>query len=159
MPRKSWREKLEDNKQFPKILKLEEGFPCWRALRKMGAESGDSVVLAPGREIFEFMKDVPEGRLQTLGILCSKLASRHGVDYCCTLTTGIYVNIAANASIEIGEHLPYWRTIKNDGSLNPKYPGGIENQKEKLEEEGFNIIKKGRTNIRYIVMDYEEYLV
>lgn len=69
MPRKTWREKLEDNKKFPKTLELEEGFPCWRALKKIGAEPGESVVLAPGRDINELMKEVPEGRLQTLGIL------------------------------------------------------------------------------------------
>jgi hypothetical protein len=159
MPRKTWREKLEDNKNFPKILKLEERFPCWRALRKMGAEPGDTVVLTPGREVYELMMKVPEVRLQTLGILCSKLASRYGADYCCTLTSGIYVNIAANASKEMGEHLPYWRTIKNDGSLNPKYPGGIDSQKNKLEEESHTIIQRGRKNIKYIVKEFDKYLV
>jgi alkylated DNA nucleotide flippase Atl1 len=157
--KKTWKEKLEDKKKFPKILKLEEGFPCWRALKKMGAKPGDSVVLAPGRDIYELMKQVPEGKLQTLGILCEKLASKFGVDYCCTLTTGIYVNIAANASIEMNEYLPYWRTIKNDGSLNPKYPGGIEDQKLHLEKEGFTFLKKGRKNIKYLVKDYEKYLM
>ncbi|MGD2142305.1 MAG: MGMT family protein [Candidatus Bathyarchaeota archaeon] len=159
MSRKTWKEKLEGNKKFPKILKLEERFPCWRALKKMGANPGDSVVLAPGRDIYELMKRVPEGRLQTLSIICERLAQNYGVDYGCTLTTGIYVNIAANASKEIGEFLPYWRTIKNDGSLNPKYPGGLKNQKHKLEEEGFKILQRGRKNIRYIVKDFEEYLI
>ena len=39
-----------------------------------------------------------------------------------------------------------------------KYPGGIENQKLKLEAEGHTIISKGRTNIRYFVKDYETVL-
>ncbi len=157
--KKTWKEKLEGDKGFPKILELEENFPCWRALNKLGANEGDSVVLAPGREIYDLMKIVPEGKLQTLNKLCEKLASKYGVDYCCTLTTGIYVNIAANASEEMNDFLPYWRTIKNDGSLNPKYPGGMENQKNKLEEEGLRLIKKGRKNIRYVVKDYEDYLI
>ena len=105
------------------------------------------------------MKQVPEGRLQTLRILCEKLAFKYEVDYCCILTTGILVNIAANASEEIQDYLPYWRTVKNDGSLNPKYPGGMENQKLKLEEEGYNLIQKGRKNIRYVVKDHEKYLI
>jgi len=157
--KKTWKEKLEGDKDFPKILELEENFPCWRALNKLGANEGDSVVLAPGREIYDLMKIVPEGKLQTLNKLCEKLASKYGVDYCCTLTTGIYVNIAANASEEMNDFLPYWRTIKNDGSLNPKYPGGMETQKNRLEEEGLHLIKKGRKNIRYVVMDYEDYLI
>ena len=59
----------------------------------------------------------------------------------------------------MGEYLPYWRTIKNDGSLNPKYPGGMENQKRRLEEEGFTILHRGRKNIRYVVEDFEKHLV
>lgn len=157
--RKTWKEKLEDDKDFPKILELEENFPCWRALRKMGAKPGDSVVLAPGRDVFELMKQVPEGRLQTLRVICEKLASKYEVEYCCTLTIGIYVNIAANASEEMGEPLPYWRTIKNDGSLNPKYPGGMESQKIRLEEEGFTLQERGRKHIRYVVEDFEDYLI
>jgi alkylated DNA nucleotide flippase Atl1 len=125
----------------------------------MGAKLGDSVVLAPGQDIYELMNQVPEGRLQTLRVLCEKLAIKYEVDYCCTLTTGILVNIAANASEEIQDYLPYWRTIKNDGSLNPKYPGGMENQKQKLVEESFNIVQKGRKNIRYVVKDHEKYLI
>jgi len=156
--KKTWQEKLEGEKNFPKILKLEEKYPCWKALKKLGANPGDMVVLAPGKEIYNLMKKVPLGKLQTLNNLCTKLATNHEVDYCCTLTTGIYVNIAANAAEEIGDQMPYWRTIKNDGSLNPKFPGGIEEQKEKLEKEGFRLIKKGRKNIRYVVKDYEKYL-
>lgn len=36
--------------------------------------------------------------------------------------------------------------------------GGIEAQKDKLEAEGHTIIKKGRTNIKYFVKDYESVL-
>jgi hypothetical protein len=43
--RKSWREKLEDNKDFPKVLKFDPKFPCGKALGKIGAQPGDSVIL------------------------------------------------------------------------------------------------------------------
>ena len=46
-------------------------------------------------------------------------------------------------------------TLKANGELNPKYPGGVEAQKEKLEAEGHVILKKGRTNIKYYVKDYK----
>jgi alkylated DNA nucleotide flippase Atl1 len=159
MPKKTWKEKLEDAKSFPKVLELEEGFPCWLALRKMGASVGDTVVLAPGIDVYEMMKQIPEGKLQTLEILCKRLASKYGVGYCCTLTTGIFVNIVANASVEVGESLPYWRTIKNDGSLNPKYPGGAENHKLMLEKEGFTVLQKGRKSKKYLVEDFRKFLV
>lgn len=40
--------------------------------------------------------------------------------------------------------MPYWRTFKNHGELNPEYPDGIEAQREKLKSEGHTIIQKGR---------------
>ena len=79
--KKTWKEKLEGDKDFPKILYLEENFPCWRALQKQGAKPGDSVVLVPGKEIYQLMKKVPKGKLLTLNKLCEILASNHGVDY------------------------------------------------------------------------------
>jgi len=50
---------------------------------------------------------------------------------------------------------PYWRTLKTGGALNPKYPGGITEQKKHLESEGHRIIQKGK---KYIVANYEKYL-
>ena len=154
--RKTWKEKLEDSKKFPKTLKLESNFPCYRALKKMGAEPGDSVVIAPPLEVDAIMKKMPEGRLITLKEICHKLVWKHKTDYCCTLTTGIFIIIAANAAEEIKGNTPYWRTLKNNGELNKKYPGGIEKQKGLLEQEGHEIINKGK---RYFVEDYEKKLV
>lgn len=53
---------------------------------------------------------------------------------------------------------PWWRTLKADGELNPKYPGGVEAQRALLEAEGHTIIQRGRKNIRYYVKDYEQVL-
>lgn len=53
------------------------------------------------------------------------------------------------------DETPYWRTLKANGELNDKYPGGAQAQKEKLEAEGHTVIQKRRTNIRYYVKDYE----
>jgi len=154
--RKTWRQKLEDNKNFLKELKLEPKFPCYRALKKMGAEPGESVVLAPGLEVDAIMKSVPEGKLVTLKEICQKLAKKHRTKYCCTLTTGIFIVTAANAAEETQGDTPYWRTLKNDGELNTKYPGGIEEQKRLLEREGHTIINKGK---RSFVKDYKQRLI
>jgi alkylated DNA nucleotide flippase Atl1 len=157
--RKTWEEKLMDNKNFPKTLKLESNFPCYRALEKMGAEPGNSVVLAPPLDVNTIMKQIPEGELVTLKEICEKLAEKHQTQYCCTLTTGIFVNIVANAAEEMKRDVPYWRTIKNDGQLNDKFPGGAEQQKQLLENEGHTIIEKGRKHIRYYVKDFEQSLI
>jgi len=156
--KKTWQEKLEDVKGFPKVIYLEQNFPCRPALEKMGARIGDSVVLAPPLEVYELMGEPPEGTLVTLEQICRQLAQKHQAQYCCTLTTGIFITISANAAEEMGTDLPYWRTIKNNGELNAKYPEGVERQKELLEREGHAFIVKGKKHIRYFVQDYESRL-
>lgn len=157
--RKTWQEKLLDNKQFPKTLTLEARFPCYRALQAMGARPGDSVVLAPALEVEAVMRQVPEGRLITLAQICQRLAAQYHAQYCCTLTTGIFITIVANAAEEVQRDVPYWRTIKNDGQLNAKFPGGAEAQKTRLVQEGHTILTKGRKRVTFYVKDFDRYLV
>ena len=70
------------------------------------------------------------------------------------MTAGIFISLSARASCErLDDKIPFWRTLKADGELNPKYPGGIEYQKEKLFE-GHTFKTKGRKNIRYFVVAF-----
>ena len=159
--RKTWQEKLAGKKDLPKILKLEERFPCYKAVRKMGAEVGDEVVLVNPIEVVEIMRRVPKGKLITIVEICKQIAKEHGVQACCSLTTGIFIMTAANAAeeaIKEGKSLdiPYWRTLKANGFLNEKYPGGLEAHKRLLENEGFKIKQKGR---KYFVNDYVKHLI
>ena len=159
--KKSWQEKLADKKGLPKILKLEEKFPCYNAVHKMGAEVGDEVVLVNPSEVVEIMRQIPRGKVETIVEICKSIAKAHGVKGCCSLTTGIFIMTAANAAEEAAKEgkglgIPYWRTLKADGFLNEKYPGGVEAHKKLLEEEGFNIRGKGK---RLFVDDYKKYLI
>ena len=127
----------------------------------MGAKVGDRVVLTNPADVEEVMKNIPQGKLITINEICQKLAKKFKVDACCTLTTGIFIMIAANAVEEAKQegkinNNPYWRTLKSTGFLNDKYPGGQEVQRQLLEEEGFKIIKRGK---KYQVADYKIYLV
>jgi len=154
--RKSWKEKLEDNKKFPKILKFDPKFPCGKSLEKMGARKGDSVVLVQPREVVEIMNHVPNGKLITLKEICQKLAQNHHTKYCCTLTTGIFITTAAHAAEEDKMEgkkkiTPYWRTLKIGGYLNDKYPGGAENQKSYWKMRDLEFHQKEK-NILYIIM-------
>jgi hypothetical protein len=158
--KKSWQEKLEDKEGLPKILKLEKRFPCYNAVHKMGAEVGDEVVLVNPSEVVEIMKEVPRRRLVTIVEICKKIARKHKVKACCSLTTGIFIMTAANAAEEASKKgkdlkIPYWRTLKADGFLNEKYPGGQEAQKKNLEDEGFKVIQKGK---KYLVQNYQSFL-
>jgi len=122
----------------------------------MGAELGDTVILAPGLEVDAIMRCVPEGKVVTIKEICQELAKKHRTKYCCTLTTGIFIVAAANAAEETKGGTPYWRTLKSDGELNAKYPGGLERQKRLLEREGHTIINKGK---RLLAKDYEQRLI
>ena len=60
------------------------------------------------------------------------------------MTTGIFVRTVAEAAEEERREgkskiTPYWRTVKSDGSLNEKYPGGVAAQAARLREEGIEI--------------------
>lgn len=158
--RKTWQEKMADRPGLPKILTLKESFPCYKAVAKMGAKRGDSCVLVNHSEVEEIMRQVPIGRLITIREICRRLAEKHGAQACCTLTTGIGITTAANAAEERKREgkdngTPYWRTLKTDGFLNEKYPGGAEAHKALLEKEGIPVVKKGK---RYFVQNYREFL-
>lgn len=159
--RKSWQEKLADKKGLPKILRLEKRFPCYNAVHKMGAEAGDKVVLVNPSEVVEVMKRVPKGKLITIVEVCKKIAKKHEVKACCSLTTGIFIMTAANAAEEAARQgrnldIPYWRTLKANGFLNEKYPGGAKAQKKLLENEGFKVTQKGKN---YLVQNCEDFLI
>ncbi len=143
---------LQDSKDMPKFQTITDK----KSIEKYG---GDRMYFAPPIEYDRVMKLVPCGKLLTVGMIREYFARQSGADFTEPITAGIFVSIAAWASSQRQEdETPWWRTLKADGELNPKYPGGVEAQKELLEKEGHTIIKKGRTNIRYYVKDYEQAL-
>jgi alkylated DNA nucleotide flippase Atl1 len=159
--RKTWQEKLEDKASLPKVLRLEKGFPCYNAVHNMGAEVGDEIVLVNPSEVVAIMKQVPKGKLTTIIEICKKIAKQHGVRGCCSLTTGIFIMTAANAVEEASNEgksldIPYWRTLKADGFLNAKYPGGQEAHKRMLEQEGHRVLQKGK---KFLIQDFQKHLV
>lgn len=90
------------------------------------------------------IRKVPKGKLATVRQIRERLAKDFNAEATCPLTTGIFVRIASEAAEEDRAKgkkriTPYWRVVKDDGSLNPKFPGGVEAQSERLREEGHAI--------------------
>ena len=56
------------------------------------------------------------------------------------------------------DYTPYWRTVKVGGTLNEKYPGGVEAQAKQLESEGHSIIADKNDKPKK-VKDFEQALV
>ena len=143
---------LRQNKDMPKIQILKD--PA--SIQKYG---GEKMYFAPPMAYDALMRQVPRGRLITVGAMREHLAEQAGADFTDPITAGIFVSIAAWASHQRSEDkIPYWRTLKAGGELNPKYPGGELAQKEKLEAEGHEVLQKGRKNIKYYVKEYEKAL-
>jgi hypothetical protein len=151
-PRKSWREKLADRKDLPRVERITD---------KMSKKWGQGTVVIPApEEVDEIMKKVPQGKLITINAIRAKLAQKHGATIGCPITTGIFAWVAANAAKEAADAgekniNPYWRTLKTGGIINEKYPGGVEAQKKMLEKEGHKLIKKGE---KIMVLDFEKHL-
>ena len=153
---KTWRMKLaEDHPSHGKMV------PIPPAMQK---RLGKGTMLIPQpRKVDAFMRKVRKGKLATGSWLRARLAGEAGATASCALTTGIFIKIVANAAEEDRADgkkrvTPYWRTIKDGGKLNDKYPGGVKAQAAKLREEGFTIqAGKGKQPPR--VKDYEQFLM
>ena len=138
---------LHDSKDMPKIQIITDR----KSIEKYG---GNRMYFAPPLDYDRAMKRVPYGRVTTVGEIRAYFAKQSGADFTEPITAGVFVSLAAWASDQRTENeTPYWRTLKANGELNEKYPGGIEAQKEKLEAEGHIILSRGRKNIRYYVQD------
>lgn len=152
--RKTWREKLEDAKDLPKVAKI---------TGKMSKRWGKGTVVIPSPiEIDELMRKVPKGKITTINEIRAAVAKKHKATIGCPITCGIFANIAAHVAEEdeaAGKKqiTPYWRTLKVDGVLNEKYPGGIKNQASRLRAEGHKIEwNKNKTKAK--VIDFEKEL-
>ena len=149
----------ENTKDFNAMLRYSKDMPKIQIItdrKSIEKYGGNKMYFAPPLAYDRVMKRVPYGRVTTVGEIREYFAKQSGADFTEPITAGIFVSIAAWASHQrSGDETPYWRTLKANGELNEKYPGGLESQKEKLEAEGHTIISKGRKNIRYYVKDYE----
>ncbi len=140
---------LNQKKDMPKIKIITDE----ASIKKYG---GSKMYFAPPIDYDTVMKKIPEGKVITVGQIREYFAKLHNADFTDPITAGIFVSIVAWASSQrMDNKTPYWRTLKANGELNGKYPGGVLKQKELLEAEGHTIITKGRTNIRYFVKDYD----
>lgn len=153
--RKSWREKLENPPEgLPKVV---NGPAKWE--KRFG---GRRVLVPTPLLVDSLIRKVGKRKLITIKQIREQLAKDFEADSTCPLTTGIFIRIAAEVAeedLQMGKKriTPCWRVIKSDGSLNPKFPGGIKAQAARLKEEGHKIISgKGKRPPK--VQDFEKSL-
>ena len=150
--KKDFNAMLHDNKDMPKFQIITDK----ASIEKYG---GDRMYFAPPVDYDTIMRMIPRGKVITIGKIREHFAKKSGADFTEPITAGVFVSIAAWASYQrADDKTPFWRTLKANGELNEKYPGGVMAQKEKLEAEGHTVIRRGRINIKYYVKDYEKVL-
>ena len=154
--RKSGREKLENPPEdLPKVINVPKE---WE--KRMG---GRRVLVPTPLMVDGLVRKIRKGKLATVGQLRERLAMEFEADSTCPMTMGIFLMIVAQAAEEdllAGRKriAPYWRVIKTDGSLNPKFQGGVDVQAAHLKEEGHKIVAgKGKKPPK--VLDFEKALV
>jgi hypothetical protein len=138
--RTRWREKLE-KEQEPKVVKIPP---------KMSRFGRGTMLIPTPKLVDDLLRKVRKGRLVTVSEMRRRLAADFAADVTCPLTTGIFLRIAAEAAEEDRANgrkriTPYWRVVKDDGSLNPKFPGGVDNQARYLRREGFTLNHNSKT--------------
>ncbi|MBI1789852.1 MAG: MGMT family protein [Acidobacteria bacterium] len=151
--RKSWRQKM-NNPNLPKLVAVPP---------KMQRRFGGGVMLVPSpREVDALIRTVRKRSVITVSQIRQTLARKYAADVTCPLVTGIFVRIAAEAAEEDASAgktriTPYWRVLKDDGSLNPKFPGGVERQEQRLRDEGQRIVPgSGKKPPRVVLGDSAE---
>jgi 6-O-methylguanine DNA methyltransferase, DNA binding domain len=152
--RKSWREKME-NPNLPKVVAIPP--------RMQGRFGAGSMLIPSPREVDAMIRTVRKGSVITVSKIRQELAAKYAADVTCPMTTGIFVRIASEAAEEEAASgntriTPYWRVVKDDGSLNPKFPGGAVRQSERLRAEGHSIVAGSGNRPPRVAMDIRSLL-
>src|SRR5512141_2144191 len=111
--RKRWREKME-NPNLPKVVDIPP---------KMQKRLGTGTLLLPSpHDVDDAIRHIRKGTVKPVSRIRAELAARYAADSACPLVTGIFVRIAAEAAEEDARAgktriTPYWRVVKDDGSL------------------------------------------
>ncbi len=86
--------------------------------------------------------EIPEGKLITTAQLREELALRKYVQAVCPPSTQKALKAIAKDPVN---KAPYWRIVKPDGELMAFLPGGVADQLQHLEDEGFDFLITEKT--------------
>ncbi len=150
----TWRGKLES--AHPSHGKTVPMPQRWR--KSLGA---GRMLIAKPLDVDALMRKASKGRLLTVSQIRDELARMAKVKATCPMTTGIFMRIVAEAAEEdrrAGKKriTPYWRTIRDDGRLIEKFPGGTEAQATRLREEGLLVTPTPSGRLK--VIEFEKHL-
>lgn len=128
---KTWEQKYH-NGRMPEITKTDKAFG--------GIPAYTDFLISTPEEIDRYIREIPPGEKRTTDDLKHDIALRHGVNFMCPLTAGIFLRIVAERAYEklqAGEPkasvCPFWRVISS--SLAKKLSFGPEELMRLQQEE------------------------
>ena len=150
--KKTWREKVNEfEEQIHTIT------PDWEE------KLGKGLILIPNAiDIERLINETRKGELLTNDVIREKLAKEKKVQVTAAIPTGVYLKyiaLAAEEEKEAGKQVitPYWRVLKPNGTINPKFPISLEESIVLLESEGHKVVSgKGKNTVK--VVDFEKKL-
>ncbi len=150
--RKTWREKLDEIQE-----KIHTITPEWE-----GRYGKGKILIASARDIEKIVRKTKSGQLLTQGTIREILTKERNVRTTDPITIGIFMRIIAETAEEERKSkrdiiTPYWRVLKPDGSINIKFPGGMDKQVSLLRAEG-HIIETGKSKKSAKISNYEDFV-
>ena len=105
--KKDFNAMLHDSKDMPKFQTITDE----KSIEKYG---GNRMYFAPPIDYDRVMREVPYGKVTTVGEIRDYFAKLSGADFTEPITAGIFVSIAAWASHQrSADETPYWRTLNS----------------------------------------------
>ena len=82
------------------------------------------MLISSPKSIANYIKKIPYGKGKTIKLMSQELAKYASADNTCPLTTGIFLRIAIEASLEMQNGgklgLPFWRVINERSPITKK---------------------------------------
>ena len=113
--KKTWLDKLNEKKE-PKIKRIDFNFADIPAKSNM--------LIATPQIIDNYIKQIPKGKKVTVQTMRKDLAIENRADFTCSVTTGIFLRIVAEANFEKYKQAnslkgitPFWRVVEPNSTL------------------------------------------
>ena len=122
--KKSWQEKLHTGAAV-KVVRCDKKFA--------DIPEGATLVVTTPEVVDAYIRNIPEGSFTPLSQMRADLAATYHADYCCPITAGIFLRIAAEAAFEahgggkpIEDITPFWRMVDPSSPAAKKLSFGTE---------------------------------
>ncbi len=104
---------------------------------------GATMLVATPVIVADYIRNIPKGTATSLQQMRRDLAAEYNAQYCCPVTSGIFLRIVAEAAYEdylagmpLKKITPFWRVIDSKAPVAKKLTFGTEFIKEQRTKEG-----------------------